>query len=379
MIHKVFIGVVDNEGQCSRIETTLSFLGENSNIAALSQEHLQVARPPETRQRAPLLGLAQGVGPGLPMPGMNTSCRSMSVTPQAMLIETLLCCITLLTVLLNLLVIISISHFRQLHTPTNVILLSLAVSDLIVGLEMMPTSIREWQSCWFMGKITCVFIYLIGFTINSASVGNMVLISVDRYVAICDPLRYSSMVTLSRVKVGVSLCWFCSVVYNVILLKDFFSQIDFSISCLQQCVVFISYISGAVDMVLTFFCPVTVIIVLYTRVFVVAVSQARVMRSQISTVKSNTVTVKKSEMRAARTLGITLFVFVLCLCPYYIPSLAGQDIIGGGASVQNWLFYCNSTFNPLIYAFFYPWFRKAVKVIVSLQILQPGSCNAKIM
>ncbi|XP_059196347.1 trace amine-associated receptor 13c-like [Centropristis striata] len=313
------------------------------------------------------------------VPPQNTSCRSLSVTPQAMLIETLLYFISLLTVLLNLLVIISISHFRQLHTPTNVILLSLAVSDLIVGLVVMPAAINRWPSCWFMGKIICGIGYLIAFIITSASFGNMVLISVDRYVAICDPLRYSPMVTLSRVKVGVSLCWFCSVVYNVIILKDYFSQTDLSNSCYQECAVIISYISGAVDMVLTFFCPVTVIIVLYTRVFVVAVSQARVMRSQISTVKSNTVTVKKSEMRAARTLGITIVVFVLCLCPYYIPSITGQDTIVGGSSAQNWLYYCNSTFNPLIYAFFYPWFRKAVKVIVSLQILQPGSCKAKIM
>ncbi|XP_059196345.1 trace amine-associated receptor 13c-like [Centropristis striata] len=313
------------------------------------------------------------------IPPLNTSCVSMSVTPQTMLIKTLLCCITLLTVLLNLLVIISISHFRQLHTPTNVILLSLAVSDLIMGLEVMPNAIHSWRSCCFISKITCVFIYLIGFTINSASVGNMVLISVDRYVAICDPLRYSPMVTLSRVKVGVSLCWCSSVVYNVIILKDYFSQIDLSNSCYQECAVIISYTSGAVDLVLTFFGPVTVIIVLYTRVFVVAVSQARVMRSQISTVKSNTVTVKKSELRAARTLGITIVVFVLCLCPYYIPSITGQETIGGVSSAQLFLFYCNSTFNPLIYALFYPWFRKAVKVIVSLQILQPGSCKAKVM
>ncbi|XP_041791208.1 trace amine-associated receptor 13c-like [Chelmon rostratus] len=314
------------------------------------------------------------------IPPLNTSCRSMPVTPKDMFIKTLLCCITLLTVTLNLLVIVSISHFRQLQTPTNLILLSLAVSDLLVGLEAMPSAIVTLQSCRFQGKTACALLYLSSFILTSASVGNMVLISVDRYVAICHPLRYSSMITASRVKICVSLCWSSSVIYNVIILKDSLLQINLSKSCYQRCGVIINYISGAVDLLLTFLGPVTVIIVLYVRVFVVAVSQARVMRSQISAVKSNTVTVKKSEMRAARTLGIILLVFILCLCPYYIPSITGQATTSSvESSAQIWLLYCNSSFNPLIYAFFYPWFRKAVKLIVSLQMLQPGSREANIM
>ncbi|XP_044217809.1 trace amine-associated receptor 13c-like [Thunnus albacares] len=312
---------------------------------------------------------------------LNTSCMSMPVSPKAMLIKTLLYCIALLTVTLNLLVLISICHFRQLHTSTNVLLLSLAVSDLFVGLVLMPTAIATLQSCWILDKITCALWILFSCILTSSSVGSMVLISVDRYMAICAPLHYSSMITPRRAKICVSLCWICSVIYNFIILKDHLSQTDMLNPCPQECTLIISYISGAVDFILTFFCPVTVIIVLYMRVFVVAVSQARVMRSQIVADKSRTLTVvaRKSEMRAARTLGIVLLVFILCLCPYYCPSLAGQDHTVDGSSPEVWLFYCNSSLNPLIYAFFYPWFRKAIKLIVSLQILQPGSCEAKIM
>lgn len=50
---------------------------------------------------------------GVCIPPLNTSCRAMSLTFKAVLIDTLLSCISLLTVILNLLVIISISHFRQ--------------------------------------------------------------------------------------------------------------------------------------------------------------------------------------------------------------------------------------------------------------------------
>ncbi|XP_076010507.1 trace amine-associated receptor 13c-like [Genypterus blacodes] len=309
---------------------------------------------------------------------LNTSCKPTPLSSQVILIDTLLSFIALLTVTLNLLVIISISHFRQLHTSTNFLLLSLAVSDLLVGFLVMPFQIFSLHSCWSKSAITCnVFIYL-GFVLTCASVGTMVLISLDRYVAICNPLRYSYIITPSRAQMCVCMCWCLSVFYNIGILKDQLLQAQLSNN---ECVIVISYIAGSVDIILAFICPVTVMIVLYVRVFVVAVAQARIMRFQITVVKLNTVvaTVKKSEIKAARTLSVLLVVFLICLSPYYLLSLGGQDTTTNAASVETWLFCCNSTMNPLIYSFFYPWFRKAVKLIVSLHILQPGSCEANMM
>uniref|UniRef100_A0A3B4US27 G-protein coupled receptors family 1 profile domain-containing protein n=1 Tax=Seriola dumerili TaxID=41447 RepID=A0A3B4US27_SERDU len=88
---------------------------------------------------------------------------------------------------------------------------------------------------------------------------------------------------------------------------------------------------------------------------------------------STTVKAKKSEMKAARTLGVVVVVFLLCSCPYYSFAVASVNNLVGATSsaIENWLLYFNSCLNPVIYVFFYPWFRKSIKHIVTLQILQP--------
>uniref|UniRef100_A0A673B348 G-protein coupled receptors family 1 profile domain-containing protein n=2 Tax=Sphaeramia orbicularis TaxID=375764 RepID=A0A673B348_9TELE len=240
------------------------------------------------------------------------------------------------------------------------------------------------DGCWFLGDLMCSLHVFIDYLVTSSSIGTMVLISVDRYVAICDPLHYSSKITEQRVKFCVGLCWLCSVLYNSLLLKDNLEEPGLYNSCIGECVVVINYVVGLVDVVLSFLGPVTVIIFLYMRVFVVALSQARAMRSHITSVQiqaSVSVTVKKSELKAARTLGVVVLVFLICLCPYYFVVITGQDTLlnTSSAGFVICLFYFNSCLNPVIYAFFYPWFRKCLKLIVTLQILQPGSSEAKIL
>ncbi|XP_070771067.1 trace amine-associated receptor 13c-like [Enoplosus armatus] len=314
---------------------------------------------------------------------LNTSCRKTQRShSETILTYIVLSSISLLTATLNLLVIISISHYKQLHTPTNLLLLSLAVSDFLVGL-LMFFQIVLIDGCWFLGDLTCTLYHVFDYIITSASIGTMVLISVDRYVAICDPLHYSTKVTQTRVRICVCLCWMCSALCHSLLLKDNLEQPGRYTSCTGECVVVIDYIAGLADLLLSFIGPVTVIIVLYMRVFVVAVSQARAMRSHITAVTlqcSVKVTAKKSEMKAARTLGVVIAVFLICVCPYFGVALTGQDTLlnASSAAFVICLFYFNSCLNPVIYAFFYPWFRKSIKLIVTLQILKPGSCEANI-
>ncbi|XP_039674162.1 trace amine-associated receptor 13c-like [Perca fluviatilis] len=311
----------------------------------------------------------------------NTSCIKPSPWPQTVTIMFYSICP--ITVTLNLVIIISISHFRQLQTPTNILLLSLAVSDLLVGLVVMPVQIFNRTSCWFFGDFVCATYILIGIIIPLATISDIVLISVDRYVAICDPLHYTTKVTVRRVKFCVCLCWLCSVTYSLLYVKDLPTQPGSYRYCYGECFIDPDNISLLFDLFINFIVPVTVIIALYLRVFAVAVSQARVMRSHITAVTlqhSVTPKAKKSELKAARKLGVLVVVFLICVCPLCILTWVDYNwIVAFIHPLSAILFLSNSCLNPVIYAFLYPWFRKAVKLIVTLQILQPGSSETNML
>ncbi len=84
------------------------------------------------------------------------------------------------TVFLNLLVIISVSHFKKLHTSTNLLILSLAVADLLIGLVVMPIeAIKLIETCWYFGDTYCGLFTIILGLLLSVSISTLVLIAVD--------------------------------------------------------------------------------------------------------------------------------------------------------------------------------------------------------
>ncbi|XP_033842872.1 trace amine-associated receptor 13c-like [Periophthalmus magnuspinnatus] len=310
-------------------------------------------------------------------PLINNSCRKiLHSSPDAALGLSALTTITLLTVLLNLLVIISIAHYRQLHTCTNLLLLSLAVADLMVGTLEMPVEILLYRGCFFLGDFVCSMYGFVSFLVISVSVGNMVMISIDRYVAICEPMSYHTKVTYKRVQVCVVSCWFFSTVHAAWMSRELLQRPDRYNSCFGECVIVVNEAEAAFDLLVTFLAPISVITVLYMRVFVVAVTQARVLRSQVTSVSVKRSGAKKSELKAAKTLGLVILMFIVCSCPYYVYTLLyDSGLTQSSGAAELWLIYLNSCINPIIYAFCYPWFLRASKNIVTLQILKSGSSD----
>ncbi|NP_001076562.1 trace amine associated receptor 14h [Danio rerio] len=286
--------------------------------------------------------------------------------------------VALLTVCGNLLVIISVSHFKQLHTPANILILSLAASDLLVGVFVIPLYL-SWiiESCWTSGLLMCSIFKFVNFQATSVSVHTVSLIAVDRFLALSFPFFYSEKISLNVNCIAALLNWLFSLIYNVTLLYVNGNFTD--VVCPGVCVSVVGVVSSIVDLLLVFVMPCILIIILYTHVFVIAKKHATAIRAlQVhnSTESSKNKISDKSERKAAMLLGILVFVFLLCLLPYYITSIVVSYSTVDLFHVRDVaviFFLLNSTTNPIIYALFYPWFQKSLKLIFTFKVFQRDS------
>lgn len=112
---------------------------------------------------------------------------------------------------------------------------------------------------------------------------------------------------------------------------------------------------------------------LYSHIFLVARQQAKKIENTgnkgDSSSESYKARVAKRERKAAKILGITVVAFMVSWLPYSIDSLI--DAFMGFITrtyiyeICVWCAYYNSAMNSLIHALFYPWFKKALAVILS--------------
>ncbi|XP_008321040.1 cholecystokinin receptor type A [Cynoglossus semilaevis] len=119
--------------------------------------------------------------------------------------------IFLLSVLGNSLIIAVLVRNRRMRTVTNLFLLSLAVSDLMVSLVCIPfTLIPNLMRDFIFGAGICKLVmYFMGVSV-SVSTFNLVAISLERYSAICNPLRSRTWQTKSHAAKVITGTWVVS-------------------------------------------------------------------------------------------------------------------------------------------------------------------------
>ncbi|XP_052060180.1 dopamine D2-like receptor [Mytilus californianus] len=118
----------------------------------------------------------------------------------------------LLTVFGNVLVVMSVVRERQLKTATNYFICSLAVADIMVAVVVMPPTVYlEVVQSWLLSDALCDAWVASDVMACTASILNLTAISVDRFIAVTQPIKYSKHKNSKRVFVTLALTWVISV------------------------------------------------------------------------------------------------------------------------------------------------------------------------
>ncbi|XP_028809334.1 trace amine-associated receptor 1-like [Denticeps clupeoides] len=291
--------------------------------------------------------------------------------------------ITVVTVFGNLLVIITIIHFKQLHTPTNFLILSLAVADLTVGAMLMPLSIKGiLEKCMNTANTLQKNFNVM---MCNVSVLNLSFIALDRYYAVSDPLRYKFKMTPPVTAVMITLTWSVPAVVGGVLVftgprsVQLNSTFSGNVSGDGHCSLTINVLSQFLFSLVFFYTPCTIMICTYLKIYLIVRRQVQAIQDQaMKNMTSKThMLISKMERKATKTLAVVFVVFCMCWAPVFICVMIQSFLILSKSivfyHVIGWIAYSNSMFNPLVYSFFYSWFRKALSIIVSGKIFRQNS------
>ncbi|KAK5857508.1 hypothetical protein PBY51_010748 [Eleginops maclovinus] len=337
-------------------------------------------------------------------------------------LSAVLALVTLATVLSNAFVIATIFLTRKLHTPANFLIGSLAVTDLLVSILVMPISIVYTVSkTWSLGQIVCDIWLSSDITFCTASILHLCVIALDRYWAITDALEYSKRRTMRRAAIMIGVVWVISI--SISMPPLFWRQAKAQEE-LTECLVNTDQLSYTLYSTFgAFYVPTVLLIILYGRIYVAA--RSRIFKTPSSSGKRfttaqliqtsagsslcslnsasnqeahlhsgnvgggggsplfmNSVKVKLAdsvlerkrlcaarERKATKTLGIILGAFIICWLPFFVGTLVMaicKDCWFDPVlfDVFTWLGYLNSLINPVIYTVFNDEFKQAFQKLM---------------
>ncbi|KFR07013.1 Muscarinic acetylcholine receptor M5, partial [Opisthocomus hoazin] len=189
---------------------------------------------------------------------------------EVITIATVTAIVSLITIVGNILVMISFKVNSQLKTVNNYYLLSLACADLIIGIFSMNLYTSYILiGHWSLGSLACDLWLALDYVASNASVMNLLVISFDRYFSITRPLTYRAKRTPRRAGIMIGLAWLISFVLwaPVILCWQYF--VGERTVPPEECQIQFLYepIITFGTAIAAFYIPVSVMTILYCRIY----------------------------------------------------------------------------------------------------------------
>ncbi|XP_030046065.1 thyrotropin-releasing hormone receptor [Microcaecilia unicolor] len=290
----------------------------------------------------------------------------------------------------NIMVVLVVLRTKHMRTPTNCYLVSLAIADLMVLVAAgLPNITDSVYGSWVYGYVGCLFITYLQYLGINASSCSITAFTIERYLAICHPIKAQFLCTISRAKKIIIFVWAFTSLYCLM----WFFLLDLNTRIYKDAIVVNcgykvprSYYSPIylIDFVVFYVVPMTLATVLYgliARILFLnpipsdpkessktwkneSTHHSKAYNSKMSSRCSNSTI--SSRRQVTKMLAVVVILFAFLWMPYR--TLVVVNSFLSNPYHENWFLlfcriciYLNSAINPVIYNLMSQKFRAAFK------------------
>ncbi|ELU05601.1 hypothetical protein CAPTEDRAFT_107711 [Capitella teleta] len=281
-----------------------------------------------------------------------------------------------------LIVVVMVTSKHLLKSVTNVLIVNQSALDFTASIMIiLSTFFRgiDSESSTLSKEIFCrvwqtnMFVW----GIFMSSTYNLVVITLERYLTIVYPFKFSHRITTKKAGVVIAVVWIFGPIYNALFMiptaglneQGYCSVYSFWPNEVTQRAV------GILTVGLQFFVPIILIAIAYVQISFVlkkSVEGAHSIREEKIT---------RARRNVIKTLLIVTVCFVLCWCPnqaYFLLFNLGYEHVDFNSTFYHFTViavFCNCCMNPFIYSIQFEQFQKAAK---KLFICQKGALRWEI-
>ena len=297
---------------------------------------------------------------------LNVSVQSARGTALVVIESSIFVLVNLAALVGNLVVCLVFYRSPSLRTVTNYFVISLALTDLLMSVLVMPLVVTSSiANEWITGQLGCKLMQVCGNALAGISVLTIMLLAVNRYFCVVRPTLYIYVFSKKRsIAMAVSV-WIATIF--AVLVQFVFTGMRFRTFTFQPTICFRDFpstsssIAYSTIQILYIVIPSSIIVACYWKIYQ-TVRRHNTVAAPSSQKKYSAYGV--AEKKITRILTTVLVVFYLCWLPVVVTKvLEAFDIVektGGRYYNFHHTFplFLSSVTNPIIYVKMSQPFRK---------------------